>query len=491
MAEYKTLFGIAVIPMAMLGGILLAAASYRLRDLFFFLFVLLCIMTYHLDVNFVSREWYRGSTRGFEVSSLDVLSVAVLFSSLLRPRKGRSRWYWPASFGLMLVYFLYCCFSVAISDPRLFGLFELSKIIRGLIVFLAAALYVRSERELKILVLALACVAIWQGYVVLKQRYIYGYYRVEGTIGDPNSLSMFMCTTAPLLVAAFNADFPRWLKFFCGAGMMCAMLVVLLTISRAGFATLLIVMLGSTLACVSFTFNFRKIIIGGLCVALAVGMVAKAWHTIQARYDEASLAQEYKGHTQNRGYYFTVAKAIMQDRFFGVGLNNWSYLVSNEYGPALGWHFVPYIGTENYPSDVVPPGRDIDEAQAAPAHNLGALTVGELGIPGLLIFTLLWLRWFQMGASFLPWRVPDPTLRLGAGIFFCTWGLFCQSFTEWVYRQTAIFFTFHVLAGTLASLYYMKRQRKRGELEQLHEDEGFAEEDSFDEMEGIPAHNET
>jgi hypothetical protein len=217
-------------------------------------------------------------------------------------------------------------------------------------------------------------------------------------------------------------------------------------------------------------------------------MVAKAWHTIQSRYDESSLSQEYKGHTQNRGYYITIAEAIAQDRFFGVGLNNWSYWVSNQYGPMLGWHFVPYIDTENYPSDVVPPGRDIDAAQAAPAHNLGALTLGELGIPGLLIFTLLWVRWFQMGASFLWWRVSDPTLRLGAGIFFCTWGIWLQSLTEWVYRQTAIFFTFNILMGTLASLYVMKRDRKRMEMEQK-EQEDFAEEE-FDEME-IPAHSES
>jgi hypothetical protein len=40
-------------------------------------------------------------------------------------------------------------------------------------------------------------------------------------------------------------------------------------------------------------------------------------------------------------------------------------------------------------------------AQAAPAHSLAALTVGELGIPGLVLLTVLWLRWFQMGSSFL------------------------------------------------------------------------------------------
>ena len=76
----------------------------------------------------------------------------------------------PASDSCSFI-FLYACFSVAISDPKLFGLFELSKMLRGMIVFLAAALFVRSERELRMLVVALACAVCWQGLLGLYQRY--------------------------------------------------------------------------------------------------------------------------------------------------------------------------------------------------------------------------------------------------------------------------------------------------------------------------------
>lgn len=464
-----------MLPTMMLVSIFLATISRRLRELFFFLFVFLCIDINHLDVNFVSKEWYRGTTRGFEMSLLDVFSVGVFFACLIRPQEGRSRFYLPASLGLMLLYFIYCCFSVGISDPQLFGLFELSKILRGLIVFLAAAFFVRSERELRLLVLALACVACWQAFVVLKQRYLMGIHRVEGTIGNPNSLSMFLCMISPVFIAAINADFPKWLKLLCGAAILSAALCLLLTISRAGVATLVVVMALTTFACMSYKITFRKIVIAMAVVVIGGGMFAKAWNTLESRYSEASLKDEYEGKGQNRGYYLVIAKVIAGDRLFGVGLNNWSYLVSNEYGPKLGWRFVPYIGTEKWPSDKVPPGRNIDAAQAAPAHNLGALTVGELGIPGLIIFTMLWLRWFQMGASFLWPRSGDPMLRLGVGIFFGTWGIFLQSITEWVYRLTPIFFTFHILMGTLASLYFMKRECKRAAAEDSDEVAEFEE----------------
>jgi hypothetical protein len=46
--------------------------------------------------------------------------------------------------------------------------------------------------------------------------------------------------------------------------------------------------------------------------------------------------------------------------------------------------------------------------------------------------------------------------QVGTGIFFGVCGIFLQGLTEWVYRQTPIFVTFHILVGVLASLYYRR-----------------------------------
>jgi hypothetical protein len=106
----------------------------------------------------------------------------------------------------------------------------------------------------------------------------------------------------------------------------------------------------------------------------------------------------------------------------------------------------------------------VDEAQAAPAHSLGALTAGELGIPGLVLLGILWLRWFQMAGSFLVKRHADPMWRIGTGLFFCLCGIFLQSLTEWVFRHSPVFYTIHILLGVLASLYYMKRKAAKAAL---------------------------
>src|SRR5207237_1862028 len=129
--------------------------------------------------------------RGFEFSLVDILSISLLLSALLIPRRGESRGYWPASLGLMILFFLYACFNVGIADPKLFGLFELSKMVRGMTIFLAVAFYLRSERELRVLILALGLAVCYEGSLALRQRYIWGLHRVPGTLDDSNSLSVF------------------------------------------------------------------------------------------------------------------------------------------------------------------------------------------------------------------------------------------------------------------------------------------------------------
>ena len=412
----KELFGFTVLPAAIIGAILATCLSKRLRDVFFVFLVFCAPITERMDVNFVSRDWYRGTSRGFEFSLLDVLSIALLVSAILVPRRGVSRAYWPASFSLILLFFFYSCLNVAMAEPRLFGYFELFKMVRGMIVFLAVAFYLRSERELRLMLWTLAALICYQGLLAVKQRYLDGYHRVPGLIGDPNSLSVFFCTTAPILIATINSKLPKLLKLLAAAAVVIACVGVILTISRAGVVIIGIVLLGAALCTVSYRITARKVAITLVVVLGATGVLAKSWKTLKERFGEANLKEEYQNkRNMGRGYYIRIAEAIVEERFFGVGLNNWSYWVSNRYGPRLGYQFVPYKGTDIVPSEHIPSTSNVDEAQAAPAHNLAALTTGELGIPGLVLLLMLWLRWFQMGASFIWRRTPDPMRRIGVG----------------------------------------------------------------------------
>ena len=455
----KDIIALLLLMVGVVGGVGLTCIWQRARDLFFCVMIFLAPMTEDYDVNFWSRDFYRGTTRGIEISLVDVLSLSLLLSAILAPRRGQSRGFWPAGFGLMLLFFFYACCNVAMSDPKIFGIFELSKMVRGLTIFLAAAFYVRGERELRLFIWALASVVCYEGLLALRQRYQFHEHRVPGTLDDSNSLSVFLCTTAPLFVAAINSRLPKLLKFASIAAIALACVGVILTISRMGVTIIAVVLLCTTLATISYVITARKIVIGLTVVVLAAGVTAKSWKTLQSRFSGTDLKDEYGNkHNMGRGYYIRMAKAIVADRTFGVGLNNWSWWVTQKYGPKLGYRFTPYKGTDHDPSDKPLPNSNVDEAQAAPAHSLGALTAGELGIPGLVMLTILWLRWFQIAGSFLPKRDPDPMLRIGTGLFFCLCGIFLQSLTEWVFRHSPVYYTIHILLGVLASLYFIKRK---------------------------------
>lgn len=476
--EFKDLIGLGIFAM-LVPACIAACLSWRIRDAAFFLMIALLAIVSPLAINFDSHFWYRGTTRGFEFSIVDVLAIGVLMGSLLRPRPGEKRWFWPASLGLMLFFFLFACANVGYSDPKIFGLFELSKMLRGIIIFLAAAMFVRGNRELSILVLALCADAVFEGALGVKEK-IGGNFRVPGTLEDPNSLSMYLCAIAPIFVAAANSDLPKFVRRCSIIALLAAGCGIVLTVSRAGIPIFAFVVFGCALMCVSWRITIKKIYVAFFLMLCMGGLFYKASDMIKARWSGDSFRNEYSNKTSmdSRGYYLRLMAAMEREHFWGVGLNNWSYWVSKKYSK----YVQPYEPDNDY--DQLPPtDYDIrqvirDNHYAAPAHCLAALTVGELGVPGFIIFGLLWLRWFQMGLRFLWPRWSDATMRLGVGIFFSTCGIFLQSITEWVYRQSHIFLTFNVLIGTLAALYWMRKQNLARRDEWEFEEEQFEVEET-------------
>src|SRR5215475_1541309 len=130
----KDFIGLVLAAIGVLSGVAVLSAWRRGRDFAFVTMLVLAPMTEDYDVNFVSRDFYRGTLRGFEFSLVDILSISLLLALLIRPRRGNSRFFWPAPLGLVLIFFMYCSFNVAISEPKLFGFFELSKMLRGLLI---------------------------------------------------------------------------------------------------------------------------------------------------------------------------------------------------------------------------------------------------------------------------------------------------------------------------------------------------------------------
>jgi hypothetical protein len=447
--------------------ILLACMSHRLREWAFIAMVAGGVMV--IDVNFLGEYWYRGTARGIEISLVDLLAWAILISTIVAPRYPGRRWIPPAGLGFMLLYFCYCSFSIAIAEEKMFGVWELAKVLRGIIILIAAAAFVRTRRELGILVFALGCSVCIETMFAFKQRVLSGMYRVAGTLDHANSLSMYMCVAGPVLLAASLSEWSKPLRWFAALCAALAGIDVLLTLSRAGLPIYALVMTGAALSCTSLEVTRRKLLIGFGVVACTGLLLLKSWDLIVARYESASLTEEYLDeNAEGRGVYWRWAFAIVKDHPMGVGINNWSYAVSKTYGPRLGYWYEDYDDIKVSPEKAELPSH----RYAAPAHSLAALTLGELGYPGLILFGFVWLRWFQMGAAFLRRRLnPDPMHRLAIGFLFSAGGMFLQSITEWTYRQQTNMFIFHILMGALASLHFNRKHPLEEEQEEIFDDE--------------------
>jgi hypothetical protein len=261
-----------------------------------------------------------------------------------------------------------------------------------------------------------------------------------------------------LAVAAAMTDWPVWIRALTFATAAVATVAEFFTVSRAGIPVFAFVLLGTMLGCGLFRLTLKNLAAGAFLLLGFAGVFYKSWGTLKQRYDQASLKEEYfDPQYDGRGVYFRLADAIVEDRPLGVGLNNWSYWVSKRYGARLGLKFEDYDDMNYRPSKQLLPSI----AYAAPAHDLGVLTAGELGLPGLVVFSLLWMRWFQLGAQLFRRRRDSPAGRLGVGLCLGICGIFLQSFTEWVYRQSPIYYTFHILIGAVASLgYHWKTQHR-------------------------------
>lgn len=421
-----------------------------LRDLCAFLLVFGTTRTDFIDINFMSREWYRGTTRGIEASWLDLIWI-LLLSSLPRT-KTRARWL--PGLAPMLVFLGYNTLVVLFSDPVIFGLFELSKMVRQLGVFITMYRFVQSEEHYTVLVWALVCAIDYEFITALRQRLMHHVLRVPGTLAHANSLSMYELISIPILIATATAKTSARLRWACAITGLLGTATLLFTVSRNGVLTLAIIGAFLLISCGSLRALTPKHVFMGTMISGLVGvLLALSYGDFKSRFEAEGFDKEYRGKVwEGRGAYLVQAKGIAEREPFGCGLNNWSWCVSNHYGPIAEQYYIPYFSP-----DAPSPRRKhrrhahIDGAHAAPAHSLYAITLGETGRLGVALLGIVWIRWFMVAGRFLFARSTNIRARFCTGVCGALIGAFCQSFSEWEIRQTPLAFLLYIFLGAAAS----------------------------------------
>jgi len=403
-----------------------------------------------IGINFMSREFYRANSRGFELSVVDLTALILLGFMLMKRKEYPMRLFppltWPTALYLLVGIIAWTQAGPSLQVPeearivpyelfevRLYPLFELAKIVRGFLLYLVIVNYVRDEKAARAVLWGIGLTILYMGYLALSSRYLHGINRVRTTLGHPNSLATYMAMMGSFVFAFLlqsrKVGKSLWfglLTFLCGVS-------VILTISRGGLAALVLGILINTLVLLPRHLTSKNIAMIALGIVTAGIVLLIAMDTLLNRFTkEQSVANDMA----YRELYNAEARLMAREHPWGVGFGNFS-----------AWSWCRYA--EQVDPDL-PPGT--------PAHNNWYLTLGEVGIPGVIALAIIWIRYFSLAVPFYFRSRKDliHTMALAGCTSIIVDHL--QSGLQLGYRQTPMYFMMMLFAGLTVAGWYKYRE---------------------------------
>lgn len=416
---------------------------------------LICSLIYpEWSITFFSREAYKTSTYGFEIHFADLCALVLFFAMLQRPNEFHLKYVIP----LTIPYFCYLLISLVswvfidkninlpfLLPPNngpeyryyqlgLYPLFEIFKILRGFFIMWVSANLFIDKKFIPVLIASFGLIIFYFTFSGLINRYIFHDMRITFGVFHPNIFNVYVGMLGAFLFPFVFATKKNWLVLIYLFLGMCALLCIILTVSRASLAgymmsMFVVIILGS------FKYkNYRNVLLVGAIIAISFLMLVKASGTLMERFNQ----EETQGGFDLRDKLNAAAVLMAQDHFFGVGLGNY-----------YAWSVSKY-------AVLAESGENI-------AHNIWYLTLGELGFLGLAIFIFIWLRFYQMILYCLRlsrFQKGYDAFLLVSGILAASTVLQFQNYFHFAYRETSIFFTMQILTGLLIRIYLdIKRDR--------------------------------
>ncbi|RLB46201.1 MAG: hypothetical protein DRJ42_28230 [Deltaproteobacteria bacterium] len=372
------------------------------------------------------QQPYRGESRSLEISVLDLVAAALYFAlpKAKQPSPYRASRY---------TYLAFVLFSLSVAPIALHSLFSIGNLVRAYFLLGVVTRLAEKPELANALGRGLALGVVYSAGLALKQRYLDGMFQVTGGFEHANSLGMAVNLAAPIALAVLlETKFDK----LAMAAITGAAICVVLALSRGalmmfGFACGLVI-LGSLYRQVTR----RKIYITLFLAFGALLVLGKSADSIIERFVTAPAASVAARHR-----FEDAAKAMIEDNIFGVGINQYSYVLEHH----------------GYADEFDMPPVDRDGL----AHHIYWLTAAELGWLGLLAY--LWLiatPW---------WTAVWGALRSkgdvrGAVMLGCAAGMTAMhvhGVAEWAARQSSLMYIFWTVAGLAAAMNRSVERSKR------------------------------
>jgi hypothetical protein len=377
----------------------------------------------HGSLNLVSRELYRGPDRGFEITGVDLVCWALMIAIVVSfPR--RIEWL-PRNSVWLLVFFVYACLLATVAQEPLFTAFSLWKCLRIYCLYWCTVNCLRLGIHRRYVWLGFAAAAALLTVLAIEQKYLLGIYRVYGTFDHSNTVPLYANLILPVLLIWALCDRELRLSRAVLSIVLCLGLLftIVCTFSRAGIALAVACVIGA-LAWANLRSTTRRTrLASGVLLLLLIAGGIRATEPILERIRTAPEAS-----AGARDEFNYAAELMLRDQPYGIGLNNFSYVLTNQ--PQYREHF-EFMKNEE---------------QAGVCHHIYWLTAAETGYLGLSLYLVVMIRflWSALRGS-LRRRTVENTLLFGVFLGFCA--LHASGFYEWVFRQTPVMQLFTISAA--------------------------------------------
>jgi hypothetical protein len=375
-------------------GSKLAESRRSQRWVFSLMMVMPCFHPGKLTLMVDSWAFYRGHTKGFEANWLEVLGIGIIIASHKTKAKG-AKWklFTPGAL-LYNAWALMSLISVFAAPDKTFALMAGFKFSKVVIIYMAAAHFLRDEEDLLWSLRAVAGSLVFYALLCLKMRYLEGMFQIKGWFEHQNPMAMWCYMGGiPLLAVALHGqtkpkDFLIFMAGFGGSAFC-----ILLSVSRAGLGALAA---GSVFVLLMAWLrgpNSRVVMVtvGGAIGAFVVS--AFAMNSFHARLNEVAATAE-TSEFDLRDILNMQSRAMLHDSPIGIGWNNFGIMNSRPRGDKYSQILEDWdesrgftIIDENYHENPL-------------TESLYWLMAAETGYPGIVFFALFALTtlWFAVRA---------------------------------------------------------------------------------------------
>lgn len=376
---------------------------------------------WHLSVAPFATPMWSGYVKGWEVSALDSVAIAVIFGT-----RGR----WPKMRFLLpfLAYFL--AVVIATFQARFFNLAVSYpiQVARVGLVFLAVAKVTLAERGERAVLTGLVLGISVQALYSLWAR-AGGALQTGGSLGHQNLLGFVSHMVLMPAFAMLLSD--RW-KTIGALGVLAGGIAVILTASRATITMAGLGIILTLALSLCFRYTNRKALMAFVSLILLGISTPIAYLALERRLElqKISLLTE----DNERTAFERAARSMLVANPFGVGPNHYNFIANTEgYSERAGVNWS--VGN-----------------RSANVHNSYLLVGAETGYPGLITMVALLglaiLAAFRTALSFKRDASADVMVGLGVGLI-----LVClHSFYEWMFVVYPAQYVFASSLGLIAGI---------------------------------------